>query len=72
MGLLNRGDGRMKPPLKRRIIEWICEVFGHNNEYSHTYAGKKYYNCKRCGGHTGVSLTWQEKIVLDILEEMEE
>ena len=61
----------MKPPLKRRIIEWVCEVFGHNNEYSHTYAGK-HYHCKRCGGHTDVSLTWQERIVLEQVEELEE
>lgn len=62
----------MIPSLKRRIIEWFCDVFGHKNEYSHTYAGEKHYFCKRCGRHTGVSLTRQEKVVLDNLEELEE
>lgn len=46
----------MKPTIKQRIIEWFCDVFGHNNEYSHIYAGKKHYFCKRCGAHTGISL----------------
>jgi len=62
----------MKPPLKRRIIEWFCKVFGHNNEYSHIYAGKKHYHCKRCGGLTEVPLTWQERIILEQVEEEEQ
>ena len=62
----------MKPTLKRRIIEWICDVLGHNNEYSHTYAGKKHYLCKRCGRHNGITLTWQEILVLEQIEEREE
>lgn len=62
----------MKPPLKQRIIELFCDVFGHNNEYSHTNAGKRHYHCKRCGAHTEISLTWKERIVLEQIEELKE
>jgi len=62
----------MKLPLKRRIIEWFCKVFGHNNEYSHFYAGKKHYHCKRCGGLTEVPLKWQEIIILELAEGADE
>ena len=38
----------MIPPLKERVKQWICKVFGHRKEYSHTYAGKNHFYCKRC------------------------
>lgn len=41
----------MKPPLKRRVIEWFCDVLGHKNEYSHTYAEKNTTIAKGVG-HT--------------------
>lgn len=62
----------MKASLKRRIIEWFCDMFGHNNEYSHTYGGKRHYYCKRCGTHTGIVLTWEERMALEQTEEIEQ
>lgn len=33
---------------KDRFKQWLCKVFGHRLEYSHTYAGLDRYTCKRC------------------------
>lgn len=45
----------MKPTLRRRFTEWICEVFGHRRELNHIH----HDICKRCGTTGMGSMSWQ-------------